>query len=433
MHIHTVHWLSVLVTLALTGMLQPAAARAGVPALTLRALEIITVTTVEDELNSDGDCALREAVLAANHDQPVGGCPAGQGADTILLPSGVYTLALVGDDDTAAAGDLDLLGEVTIQGVADTTVINGNGEDRVLHVLTGAKVTLTNLTIQGGVIPLAGAALGGGGILNAGELHLSHVLIAGNGPGPWEPYGGVGGGVANSGVLSGDHVELRNNRAGSEYGAGFSIPQMPGGGIYSTGVLTLSTALITGNYGGNGAGISNAGVADVRDSEIRANRSRGRGAGIFNAGQMHLATTSVTDNTSQCLPYDCIGGGGGIANLGSLDVDHSLVAHNNAYYVYTSIGSFGGGILNSGTLTLTASTVYSNTIDGDNPRGGGLYNAGIATIENSTFSANLGPVGGGLYNSQTLTIRNSTVTANVLRCGGDPCPSGASGGAAYRI
>jgi CSLREA domain-containing protein len=37
----------------------------------------ITVTTTVDELNTDGDCSLREAVRAANRNVRVDACPAG--------------------------------------------------------------------------------------------------------------------------------------------------------------------------------------------------------------------------------------------------------------------------------------------------------------------------------------------------------------------
>ena len=48
----------------------------------------ITINTPDDELNSDGDCSLREAVQAANTDTGVDGCTAGSGADTIKVPPG---------------------------------------------------------------------------------------------------------------------------------------------------------------------------------------------------------------------------------------------------------------------------------------------------------------------------------------------------------
>jgi CSLREA domain-containing protein len=63
-----------------------------IAAASARAGTTITVNTANDELNSDGDCSLREAIRAANLDTAVDGCPAGSGADIIQLPSGTYTL-----------------------------------------------------------------------------------------------------------------------------------------------------------------------------------------------------------------------------------------------------------------------------------------------------------------------------------------------------
>src|SRR5215470_3607719 len=60
-----------------------------------------TVTTTLDAVAADGKMSLREAISAAN---------AHPGADTIVVPAGVYRLALAGADNTNAAGDLDVLG-----------------------------------------------------------------------------------------------------------------------------------------------------------------------------------------------------------------------------------------------------------------------------------------------------------------------------------
>lgn len=78
----------------------------------------LTVTTNIDEFNTDGDCSLREAVIAANTNAPVDACGAGIGADTIIVPSDVYTLTLYDDGSTlgGATGSLDLHEAVTIQG-----------------------------------------------------------------------------------------------------------------------------------------------------------------------------------------------------------------------------------------------------------------------------------------------------------------------------
>ncbi|MBL8093191.1 MAG: CSLREA domain-containing protein, partial [Anaerolineales bacterium] len=73
----------------------------------------ITVTTTTDELNADGDCSLREAIVAANTNTAVDACPAGSGADTITLPAGTFTLSLAGINENAAAtGDLDIVDDL---------------------------------------------------------------------------------------------------------------------------------------------------------------------------------------------------------------------------------------------------------------------------------------------------------------------------------
>lgn len=88
----------------------------------------ITVNTTTDENNTDGDCSLREAIIAANTDTAVDACPAGSGADTIVLAAGTYDFTLAGtSENNAATGDL-VLADLTLTGVnANTTIIDGNG------------------------------------------------------------------------------------------------------------------------------------------------------------------------------------------------------------------------------------------------------------------------------------------------------------------
>src|SRR5437870_2749769 len=66
------------------------------------------VNTVLDMVNpGDGKLSLREAITKANHHA---------GADTIILPAGVFKIALSGFDDTNDAGDFDVSDSVTLQG-----------------------------------------------------------------------------------------------------------------------------------------------------------------------------------------------------------------------------------------------------------------------------------------------------------------------------
>ncbi|HRF49458.1 MAG TPA: choice-of-anchor Q domain-containing protein [Anaerolineales bacterium] len=87
------------------------------PPAPARAATTITVTTTADEVNSDGDCSLREAVAAANYDIAVDGCPAGNGGDIIDLPAGEYEVAaLTPGPGNAGTHPLLLIGSVTVRG-----------------------------------------------------------------------------------------------------------------------------------------------------------------------------------------------------------------------------------------------------------------------------------------------------------------------------
>jgi CSLREA domain-containing protein len=134
----------------------------------------ITVNTIDDELNSDGDCSLREAVQAANTDTAVDGCAAGSGADTIDVPAGTHTLSISGaGEDANATGDLDITDDLTITGVGTTsTVIDGAGIDRVFSTLSGATVEMTGVTVRNGTMAE------GGGIYNSGTATLTDVTAS---------------------------------------------------------------------------------------------------------------------------------------------------------------------------------------------------------------------------------------------------------------
>ncbi|HTP07954.1 MAG TPA: CSLREA domain-containing protein, partial [Anaerolineae bacterium] len=61
----------------------------------------IVVNTTADELTTDGNCSLREAIMAANTNAAVDACTAGSGADTIVLPAGTYLISIAGANENA--------------------------------------------------------------------------------------------------------------------------------------------------------------------------------------------------------------------------------------------------------------------------------------------------------------------------------------------
>ena len=104
--------------------------------------------------DATGHISLRSAIQAAN---------ALRGPDTIDLPAGVYRLTLAGPgEDAAAAGDLDITGDLTIGGrSASNTVVDGNNLDRVFEVLRGKVLDDPNSSTANGT-PVIQYALHGG-------------------------------------------------------------------------------------------------------------------------------------------------------------------------------------------------------------------------------------------------------------------------------
>lgn len=318
----------------------------------------ITVNTTTDENNTDGDCSLREAVIAANSDTAVDACSAGSGNDTIDIPAGIYTLSITSsvDEDEGKKGDLDITDDVTLSGFtgAKATTIDADGIDRVIEISDSVSVTIKGLTITGGSINWPG----GGGIFawTLSNVKLEKVVVAGN--------------LVSDGA---------------------------GGGILSWGAdMTITGSIVSGNRSsgpstsGDGGGISVAGGnLTITGSTVSGNMADGlyaRGAGIYAVGSCGFTITNST------------------------------IFGNYA----DSISNRGGGINSSCDLTMTNSTVSGNTAEND--KGGGLYFEGAnVQILNTTFAFNTAETGGGIYFSSggTATVQNSILSDNTATHGPD--------------
>lgn len=226
---------------------------------------VIQPNTFSDENGGGTDCSVREAILAANADTAVGGCPAGGGDDTILLAGGTYVLSIppgtTGDDKLD--GDLDVAGQLTITHAGITAaVIDGGGIHRVIHVLGTGNLVASGFTIRNGRISQSGA-----GIRNEGNLDLSNAAVIAN-----ESTGSFGGGIANSGTatMSLTNVTVSGNRAESDGGG---IDQGVGGLLNLVNVTLTGNLTDTSGDTGGGGGIFNAGGAiNLRNTIIARNR-----------------------------------------------------------------------------------------------------------------------------------------------------------------
>jgi CSLREA domain-containing protein len=282
----------------------------------------IQVTTTDDELNNDGDCSLREAVRAANLDAAVDGCSAGSGMDTIVLGTGTYLLTIAGTgEDQALTGDLDLSDSVTIIGAsAGTTIIDGNAQDRIFHIVAEITVQFSNLTLRNGYAPVGGL-YGGGGILNGSEGALPGDILITN-------------------------CVFSNNHATND-----------AGGLQNDGDATLSNITFQGNTAtGRGGGIGNRGTIVLENMTFYQNTAGESGGGIYTHTSASLKNITFSDNDSP--------DGGGIFNDGILTLLNSTFSGNN-----TAISNFG--------QLQVKNTIFANSTAGDNclGKGSGVFSS----------------------------------------------------------
>jgi len=262
----------------------------------------IQVDTTTDELNSNGNCSLREAIRAANLDTAIDACPAGNGADKIVLPAGNYMLSIEGEDENdALTGDLDITADLRITGQSSNgTIIDGNSIDRVFQIIGPAvHVEFSYLVIQHGYS--AGADLdGGGGIYNNGVLTISDCILR------YNQTPRIGGGVDNTGMLIVRNSTFHNNSA------------MDGGGIFNGGTANINSVTFYDNTGEQtGGAFDNWLLAGLTNVTISGNTSPS-GGGIFNDGDLALLNCTITDNSS------------GIANLGNTRSKSTIIANSSS-------------------------------------------------------------------------------------------------------
>jgi hypothetical protein len=214
--------------------------------------DLSTTPTADDCTDAANDCSLRGAINAANSSSGV--------ADTInfnLVSPATITLGSQLPTITDSAG-------LTINGGSANITVSGNNTVRVFEVgtstISGAKLTLNNLTVANGRADNAG-----GGILNLGTLEVNNSTISGNRAGTFS------GGIHNVGTLTVNSSTISGNSAGTDNG---------GIGNASAGTLTVNNSTISGNSANNnGGGIGNGSTATLNNT-IVANNEGGNCAGL---------------------------------------------------------------------------------------------------------------------------------------------------------
>lgn len=415
----------------------------------------ITVTTTNDENgDNNGDCSLREAIIAANTNSNAHelGCVAGNSSptiDVIVLPaSGVFLLSL---------GQLDITEGVTIHGSNST--IDAQNLSRVFYVNSSSGVvTLEDMVITRGsinydsggcVYNTTGSALviedtviqgcsaptgQGGGLANFGQTVLTRVTIEGN------TAAVCGGGVTNGGDIQIFLSLIRtNNTVGNQLG---------GAGICNVSQAYLEDVIVENNQAEfGGGGIANVDILPTPATltmirgEIRQNRAGELGGGLLNGSGGAGATARLLDVTVQgnvAIHIDDLGIGGGIANIAGeggiaeLELIRVTVSYNELDVApnISAAQLLGAGVANfffeespgTARARLTNVTISSNEalISGGKigiARGGGIYNNAEMIISHVTIAFNRAQDGGsGIFDdgAAITTIRSSIVATDPL-------------------
>ncbi|MEM7111260.1 MAG: choice-of-anchor D domain-containing protein [Chloroflexota bacterium] len=291
------------------------------------------------------DCSLRGAISKANADTV--------STYTISVPANTYTLSLAGaGEDSNTTGDLDVLGNVVINGAgAGSTIVDGNSSDRVFHILGGATATINALTVQHGNLS-SGV---GAGLYNQGGLTLTNAAVDTNAGS--QRGGGVG---TVGGTLDISNSIISNNSC-----------TVVGGAVstQSGATVTITDSALNDNFcthGGGGLNIEGSNTVTVENSTINNNTVTRQGSAVWNAGGALTIRGSLLTGNSGDPAINSWGGGA------STIVENSTISGNNNGGVRTGHGSV--------SITLNHATVANNG-------GIGAWNASGTIAANSSIIA----------------------------------------------
>ena len=300
-------------------------ALAGSPTGAAAATFVVTRTDDDNGPCIPEDCALREAVIAAN---------ASPGTDRIELPAGVYMLTLtqVDDENDALLGDLDIDDHLQIVGdPAGPTVIRMTTADRVAEIAF-SRVTFSNVEITGGRqvrdsgVSLRGGCVrmiesdvtfvdstiadcycqyeGGGIVGEASSMTFLRTTISGN------VSETAGGGVFQSGFFRENNVTIVNSTLSG------NRARFQGGGLFirGSGDVLISHSTMADNEAPSGDSIFN----DFPNGFIYAQNSlikgKCRGRSVFTRGG-NLGGPDVVDH---CFKFSILSTDHAAADLGLL-------------------------------------------------------------------------------------------------------------------
>lgn len=290
---------------------------------------------------------------------------------SVRLNAGNYVLSGAREENSNAGGDLDIVGDITIEGAGvDATVLDAAQLDRVFDLRKGGSLTLMNLTLKNGN-PGEGAL---GGLIyadNAKKLSLQNVnLIKGV-----AQEGGAVYSVNNENFTVADST-FRDNEAKAK-----------GGAIYFS-ALRQATSTIEGSTFKTNKAFSHGAALYVKEGNLALDNS------VINK-------STVTGGTYSEVPFVPSFYGVSIYNGGDLSISSSSITEGSGIMG----NGAGGAIYNAGDLELEQVTISGNFME-DSPQGKGaaIYNyaQGDVKVLFSTLEDNAGALA--IYNDGTFSM-----------------------------
>ncbi len=369
-------------------------------------------------------------------------------AGSVTVINGTFTnnTADVSDIYPGQGGAVEVFGSTTVLTVTgglfqnnkavayEASSTSGAGGGAILNL--GASATISDVIFSGNTATFGGAVetskatgytyisggtfsgnyaeYAGGGFLNheGAVAKVENVLFTGN--------SSASGGALYNDVYSGktSTLEITGGTIG-ENSAEF------GGGLYNSGIVTVSNALFSGNQA------------------LWTSGNTGFGGAIENCGgKLTVTGTDFAGNVANGNPDNLWQGGcgGAISNRegGTLNITGGTFSGNQAVYgagiyhvsgnkaklddvdFYGNTATYGGGaVCNTyGTLTIDGGTFSGNqAVTSD---GGAVCNWLTADIANAVFSGNSAVMGGAVSNAwaQQLTVSNTDFSGNSAEKGG---------------
>ena len=298
--------------------------RSGTVAIQLALILIVVVEPLAPAvITIKAGCALAQAIRAANNDAVEGGCPAGSGADTIVL-TGKVNLNAVEDTSNGNSGLPAISSEIRIDG-RNHTISRDPGalfDFRHFYVAAAGNLTLDRVTLSGG----RGAAGGSIQVRGGGMVTLTNTTVSDN------QATGQGGGIYSfaSQVRVYRSTFSSNESAGVFGGAIRSVTSI--GGAPPVAELLVDESVLYSNEVGNGAASSSGGA-------------------IASYGAVTISNSTFTGNSADFGSAIQIGG----LSPGAAVITNSTISGNNGLW-----GAVQGDFVVPASVTLDHVTVSGN-------------------------------------------------------------------------